>query len=161
MTVQKGFLLSAAFAAATLVTPFIWLKIGPAGYAYYGPNVPDIYIFGATITGKDRSFDGINLAYKSQLAIILYFVVSSLCAAIRMRRRRETLILNYINFALLLLFPVWLYLYRGGVISNSDGADLTTYPHVGLLFYALLVLLNIRISRKITALAALPISPSM
>ncbi|WP_345114659.1 hypothetical protein [Hymenobacter algoricola] len=156
MTTKRGFLLSAILVAVSLATPFIWLKIGPGGYANYGPNVPDIYIFGATITGKDKSFEGINFAYKFQLVVIGYFLVSSLWAAIRSDNRREALILNSINSVLLLLFPIWLYLYTDGVICNSDGADLTTYPHVGIILYLLLVFLNVRILQKIIAMPALP-----
>jgi hypothetical protein len=40
-------------AIACLFSPFIFLKIGPKGYEYYGPDVPDIYILGGFILGKD------------------------------------------------------------------------------------------------------------
>ncbi|NBO50680.1 MAG: hypothetical protein EBU80_13395, partial [Chitinophagia bacterium] len=40
----------------SIFLPFVYMEIGPMGYRYYGPNVPDIYICGGYIFGKDTSF---------------------------------------------------------------------------------------------------------
>ena len=58
-------------ALISIVTPFVYMKIGPIGIKYYGKDVPDIYILGGYILGKDTSFWGINFAYKFQLFCIL------------------------------------------------------------------------------------------
>jgi hypothetical protein len=143
VTIKKTILLSIITASVSLVTPFVWMKIGPGGYEYYGPEVPDIYILGATILGKDRSFSGINFAYKFQLAVILYFILSSFLTILWRNNKASIRLFTLINSALLLLFPLWLWMYTEGVICNSDCADLTVYPHIGILLYALLVCLNI------------------
>lgn len=121
-------------AAISLATPFVWLKIGPKGMAYYGPDVPDIYILGATILGKDKSFWGIAFAVAFQLSIILYFIISSYITIKKADHKRWVLGFTIINLTLLVLFPFWLSVYIDGVICNSDGAaaDLTVYPHLGI-----------------------------
>jgi hypothetical protein len=45
--------LNAILALISLAVPFVRLEIGPIGKQYYGPNVPDIFILGGTILGKD------------------------------------------------------------------------------------------------------------
>jgi len=77
MTIKQLLIFSAIISIITLFTPFIWLEVGPRGHEYYGSDVPDIYILGGTILGKDRGFGGINFAYKFQLMTILYFAFSS------------------------------------------------------------------------------------
>jgi hypothetical protein len=143
MTIKQLLHWTIILATVSLASPFIWLKIGPEGYAYYGPNVPDIYILGATILGKDRSFWGIAVATTVQLIIIIYYILSTYWMAKNIHKKQ--LVLNYtlINLALLFLFPFWLYVYVGGVICNSDGADLSIYPHIGILIYLALLTLNI------------------
>lgn len=128
-----------------LFTPFIWIKIGPQGIAFYGPDVPDIYILGATILGKDRSFPGIAFAIRFQLVLGLCFILCSGLAVMWSRRRTLVRGLAHVQIALLLLFPFWLGLYVNGVIHNSDGAaaDLRVYPHIGFLVYILLFALSI------------------
>ncbi len=134
--------LSAALAFIALGTPFVWMEIGPEGYAYYGPGVPDIYILGGFILGKDISFWGISFAIVVQLVFILYFIVNCLRAAIS-KNNKKSFRLTLINSFLLLLFPCWLHNYVGGVVGNSDGADLTIHYHAGLFIYGLLVILNV------------------
>ena len=56
LTTKKLLLTTAVLALLTLPLPFVWFEIGPLGKLYYGPSVPDIYILGATILGKDKSF---------------------------------------------------------------------------------------------------------
>lgn len=128
-----------------LFTPFLWIKIGPQGIAYYGPDVPDIYILGATILGKDRSFPGIAFAIKFQLVMGLCFILSSTLAVLWSRRGALVRWLITVQLVLLLLFPFWIGLYVNGVIHNSDGAatDLRVYPHLGFLVYILLLTLSI------------------
>lgn len=148
MTIKKGFILSAVLATISLALPVIWLKIGPGGYTHYGPDVPDVYILGSTILGKDRSFLGINIAYKFQLLVIVYFILSNLMAALLAKKKIAVLFIHCINSILLLLFPFWLWIYTHGVINNSDMADLTVYPHVGVAVYLFLAYLNFWILRK-------------
>lgn len=134
--------LSAFLALIALGTPFIWMKIGPGGYAYYGPTVPDIYIFGGFISGKDITFAGISFAIVFQLTFIVYFITNCLRAA-RSNSRERIIKLGWINFCLLLLFPSWLQVYVNGVINNSDAADLTVHYHAGMIIYLALAALNI------------------
>lgn len=135
MTVERSTRLTLWLAMACLVLPFIWIKIGPNGHAFYGPDVPDIYILGATILGKDRSFWGIAFAVWFQLAMGLGFIG----LAYGVNRGRYSL--AWVQLVLLLLFPVWMKLYVDGVICNSDGAasDLQVYPHVGMAVYLVLL----------------------
>lgn len=126
---------------ASLAAPFIWMKIGPGGYAYYGPNVPDIYILGGYITGKDTSWWGINLAYKFQWICILIFAGLSFLCYRKPDNRRIILTAGFFQIVFLILFPVWMRMYVSGVYNNSDNADLTVYPHVGWLLYILMWIL--------------------
>lgn len=154
MTITQGLYLSAALAFATLPVPFIWLEIGPKGYEYYGPNVPDIFILGATVLGKDRSFIPINLAYKFQLIVILYFALSCLWAA-RYAAPKALSRVTAANFIILLFFPLWIWLYTSTVIHNSDGAaaDLTIHLQPGLSIYlALLIVTFILMKRSLNIL---------
>jgi len=122
-----------------LPAPFVYMPIGPEGYIYYGPHVPDIWILGAYILGKDTSFFGIGIAWKWQLGLILYTALSVLFYG--MSRRLFWL---FQNVLLLLLFPFWLYAYTGGVMNNSDGADLSVYPMPGLLLWLAVLLLHLK-----------------
>jgi len=118
-----------------LPAPFVYMKIGPEGYVNYGPDVPDIWIIGAYIFGKDTSFWGIGFAWKWQLAAILWCAFNLLMFIIDRR-----IVRLWVNIFLLACFPVWLWTYTGGVVNNSDGADLSIYPMPGLfLWFGLLV----------------------
>lgn len=131
--------------ALILLTPIIILDVGPDGYALYGPDVPDVYIFGCTILGKDRAWWGINFAYKFQLIMIITYISITIISFIKTQRGALTFRPMLLNLILLLLFPFWLYLYIGGVISNSDGADLKIYPHIGLILYLIIIVLNVKV----------------
>lgn len=150
MTIKQLLRLSIILAIVSLATPFIWIKIGPAGYAFYGPEVPDIYILGATILGKDLSFPGIAIASAFQLTGFLFFISSNYLICRKISKKR-VLIFSTFNFILLVLFPFWLIKYVDGVVSNSDGAasDLTIYPHIGLLVYGCLLIFNLAIIIKV------------
>ena len=136
-------LLCAALAAICLFTPFVWLQIGPEGYKNYGPNVPDVYIFGANISGKDLRFDGINFAYKFQRAAIVYYIISSSFASLILHHPKATKVISVFNLLLLLLFPLWLVAYTHGVVDNSDGADMTIHPQIGILVYLVMLLAHV------------------
>ena len=137
--------MSAILALLILPFPLVYFEIGPLGKLYYGPDVPDIYILGATILGKDRSFWGINFAYKFQLIVIVYFILSTLWTIKIIERRNFAFNLTRLNVTLLILFPLWLYMYSSGVFNNSDGAvaDIELHPGIGLLFYIVLLFVTI------------------
>lgn len=124
-------------AIISLFTPFVNMEFGQKGIEYYGKDVPNIYILGGYILGKDTSFWGINFAYKFQLTFILLFV-----ALIYKFQRDQKKIFLYISLTLLICFPFWLEIYTSGVKNNSDSADLTTYPMPGLLIWAVILILN-------------------
>ncbi|MFT3884311.1 MAG: hypothetical protein QM724_02430 [Flavobacteriales bacterium] len=148
MTIERSTRLTLWLALVALATPFIWIKIGPQGIAFYGPDVPDIYILGATILGKDRS--PLIGAIEFQLVMGLCFILCAYMAFRRSRRGAPVRGLARIQLALLSLFPFWLGLYVNGVINNSDGAaaDLRVYPHIGLLVYVLLLALTLNTFAK-------------
>ena len=137
--------MSAILAFLILPLPLVWFEIGTLGKLYYGTDVPDIYILGATILGKDRSFWGINFAYKFQLIVIVYFILSTLWTIKMIERRNFAFNLTRLNVTLLILFPLWLYMYSSGVLNNSDGAvaDIELHPGIGLLCYILILMVTI------------------
>ena len=145
MTIDRSVRLTLWLAVAELFLPFIWMKIGPNGYAFYGPDVPDIYILGSTILGKDRSFGGIAFAIVFQLFFGACFILCAWGADHRLRKGAAVEGLAAVQLILLVLFPFWLYQYVIGVIDNSDGAasDLRVYPHIGLVVYVALIALVI------------------
>lgn len=111
------------------------MKIGPGGYAYYGPTVPDIYILGGYILGKDVSWWGINFAYKFQLVFVfIYGGLAWLSYQFHVNKRLLG-ILQVLRTGLLLCFVPWILFYQSHVQNNSDGADLTAYPHIGWIAY--------------------------
>jgi len=136
------FLLSTVLSLTCLFTPFVWMEIGPIGFKNYGPNVPDIFIYGGTITGKDFAFWGISFAVVFQLIFMLLFSVLCVTA---MFAKNKAIVLSLLSIQLLLLalFPLWLNAYIGGVVNNSDGADLTIHYQIGMVFYGILIGLNI------------------
>jgi hypothetical protein len=145
MSIERSAKLTLWLTVAELFLPFIWMKIGPNGYAYYGPNVPDIYILGSTILGKDRSDGGIAIAIIFQLFFGACFILCSWKADLQVRKGATVKGLAAVQLILLMLFPFWLYQYVIGVIGNSDGAasDLRVYPHIGLVAYLILITLVI------------------
>lgn len=155
MSIKQGLTLSAILATVLLGVPFLWLKIGAAGYAFYGPDVPDVYILGAIILGKDRSFFGINVAYKFQFAVIVYFIFSNLFMTLLLKMRILLIIIHSLNISLLVLFPIWLWLYTRGVIHNSDYANLTVHVHIGSVIYLILLFLSISLFLKMKKLTSL------
>ena len=142
LTTKQLLLMSAILALLILPFPLVYFEIGPLGKLYYGPDLPDIYILGATILGKDRSFWGINFAYKFQLIVIIYFILSTLWTIKIIERRNFAFNLTRLNVTLLILFPLWLYMYTSGVLYNSDGAvaDIELHPGIGLLCYILILM---------------------
>lgn len=126
-----------ALSIIAIFTPFVYMEIGPKGIEYYGENVPNIYILGGYILGKDTSFWGINFAYKLQLFAILLYI-----ALIYIYQRIQKPILLITGSLLLILFPFWLEIYVEGVKNNSDAADLTIYPMPGLLIWAVILVLH-------------------
>ena len=133
---------SIVLAVVTLFVPIVWLQVSREGYAFYGPTVPHVYIYGGAITGKDTSFEGIAFAIQFQRIFILLFILLALIS-FRIKRISGVFQLLFVQLSLLLLFPVWLALYVNGVICNSDGAGLTEHYHIGMLIYLVLVMLNI------------------
>jgi hypothetical protein len=85
MNLKRAIHLTIVFSVLSLAAPFVWLKIGPNGYAYYGPSVPDIYILGSTVLGKDRSVDAIYFPFTFQLCFILYFIFNTCRAYLKVQ----------------------------------------------------------------------------
>lgn len=143
MVLQRSAWLTAWLALAELALPFIWIRIGPMGKAYYGPAVPDIYILGAIVLGKDLGFLPLAMATVFQLIFGMLFIYCAFAVVQRIRRGKRIMLLVTVQMILLLLFPLWLGFYTAGVINNSDGAaaDLRVYPHIGLVVYAALLVL--------------------
>lgn len=125
--------------------PFVYMKIGPGGYAYYGPNVPDIYIFGGYILGKDTSWWAINFAYKFQLICILLYISLGIYSYRNHSKIKLLITIQIIKLGLIICFPPWLLFYEEHVQNNSDGADLTVYPHIGWIAYIGLIYVHMRI----------------
>ncbi len=132
-----------ALSIIAIFTPVVYMQIGPKGVEYYGKNVPDIYILGGYILGKDTSFWGINFAYKFQLFAILVYI--ALIYNFKQRQNPKPLLFSSL---LLILFPFWLEIYVDGVKNNSDAADLTIYPMPGLIIWAVILVLNLWILFK-------------
>ena len=141
MNYRHILLLSGILALASLFVPFVWLEIGPGGYKVYGPNVPHVYIYGGLITGKDLGFWGISCAMIFQIVGFLFFALLS-AAAYSSREESRTIYFLFCQSVMLALFPFWLKGYVGGVIGNSDGADLSVHWQFGIVLYVLLIVLN-------------------
>ena len=82
--------ISLVLTVLSIFVPFVYMKIGPMGYRYYGPNVPDIYIFGGYIFGKlfggpkltqispNKTWAGaIGSIILSQFAFLIFFLNSN------------------------------------------------------------------------------------
>lgn len=130
-----------------LFAPLIHLKIGPLGYEHYGPNCPDIWIYGGDITGKDKSWWGIYLAFQIQRWIIIIYLISLVVDWRRALLQKKTYF-SWFQLMLLVLFPLWLDMYQNGVQNNSDGADLILHLQWGLILYGLILFLQIGIVRN-------------
>ena len=124
--------------------PFIWMKIGPAGYAYYGPGVPDIYVLGFTVLGKDMNCMEIGAGDDIQRWGIMLYLFNAVGSLILAMRGKSILGWQLANFSLLICFPFWLSFFVNAIICNSDGAasDLKVYPHIALGIYIAVVILN-------------------
>lgn len=138
------FSLSALLSAILLFSPIVWMEIGPAGKAYYGPNVPDIYIYGGAITGKDLAFTPILLLMLFQFGVILTSAILSISVVFYPFHPKKAKTITWIICVFLALFPWWISSYNDIVICNSDGAgsDLTVHWSWGLLIYVLICIIN-------------------
>lgn len=143
---------SAILAIILLFTPIIWMEIGPLGKAYYGPTVPDIYIYGGAITGKDLNWEPILVAMIFQLVVILIGIFLAITSFQWIgKNNARALTCHTLNTLLLVLFPLWISMYSGHVINNSDGAaaDLTVHYGQGVRVYTALLTLNIAVYVKL------------
>lgn len=132
-------------ATILLFVPIVWMEIGPLGIEYYGPDVPDIYIYGGAITGKDLAFEPILIAMLIQFAFIMIGIFLSIVNCFGPWNPVRTTGTTWLQFALLLISPYWMNMYVSGVIGNSDGAagDLTVHYGSGITLYILLCGINI------------------
>ncbi|MCB9195248.1 MAG: hypothetical protein H6598_03400 [Flavobacteriales bacterium] len=119
------------------------MKIGPGGYECYGPNVPDIWIYGGEITGKDKSWWGINFALNFQRFFILIVSGLFLLSFQRLKLKKSVLVPIGLSLFFLLLFPFWMESYVDGVVNNSDGADLTVTYQWGWNVYLIVLSVNL------------------
>jgi hypothetical protein len=76
-----------------------------------------------------------------QLVAILFFVLLSITAFFSKEESRTVYFL-FCQAVMLALFPFWINAYIGGVMNNSDGADLTVHWQFGMVLYGALVLLD-------------------
>lgn len=137
--------ISAFSASILLFLPIVWMEIGPLGIEYYGPDVPDIYIKGAAITGKDLAFTPILIAMLLQFAFIMIGIFISVVNCFGDWNPARAIGTTWFQTALLLFFPFWMNGYISVVICNSDGAagDLTVHYGSGIPVYMMLAALNL------------------
>ena len=128
-----------------LFLPIVWMDIGPRGIEFYGPDVPDIYIYGGIITGKDLAFTPILIAMVLQAAFIIAGIVTSLFAFRYTPVKHLALSVTVFHSVALALFPWWIEAYKDGVACNSDGADLTMHWMSGAYVYLAMVVVNVLI----------------
>ena len=126
-----------------LVLPIVYMQIGPGGKEFYGPDVPDIYIYGGIITGKDLAFTPILIAMAVQAALIVAAIVTAVFAFRYTPVPKLVMSVTVFHSVLLLLFSWWIELYKSGVVSNSDCADLTLHWMSGAYVYLALVAANV------------------
>jgi hypothetical protein len=136
-------IIAAFLATCFLFATIVWLEIGPEGKIYYGPTVADIYISGADIIGKDKNWFAIDFGYKFQFSMILLYLFNCWMVGFYLKSEKFKAYLMNLNFFLVLLFPVWFYVYVGAVINNSDCADLRIHFKEGTGIYILLLVWNI------------------
>lgn len=136
-------LLKIVLAALLFFSPLLWMKIGPGGYEYYGPTVPDVYIYGNHITGKDLDWKPIDFSWKFQATVILVYISLCFLLYFRLRAGKNGTALFWIMFGLVLLFPFWFLFYANHVHNNSDCAELTWHLQYGWIFYGVLLLVNV------------------
>lgn len=134
---------SAFCATVLLFMPIVWMEIGPLGFEYYGPDVPDIYIYGGAITGKDLAFTPILIAMLLQFAFVMIGTFLSIVNCFGRWSPARAIGFTWFQLALLLFFPFWMNIYVDGVICNSDGADLTVHTQEGVMLYLVLLCLNV------------------
>ena len=137
--------LSAFCGIVLLFVPIVWMEIGPEGIAYYGPQVPDIYIYGGAITGKDLAFTPILIAMLLQFGFILVGIFLSVVNCFGAENRFRSIGILWFQTSLLLIFPFWMNGYVSGVICNSDGAasDLVVHYGSGVTVYLFIFGINI------------------
>jgi len=144
-SIKRSLWIECIIAFICLFLPFVYMKIGPGGYTHYGPTVPDIYIFGGYIFGKDTSWWAISFAIKFQLFFILLFLILCYWSIKKHTNSKAIVPLQILKLGLIICFPPWLFFYQEHVQNNSDGADLTVYPHIGWIAYLGLVYIHTRI----------------
>ena len=134
-----------------IFTPTLWLKIGPQGYINYGPNVPDVYMFGFAYLGKDpKDWQFIS---NIQLAIMIFTFLIVLISIFINKRRLDKFITR-LSFSLFMLYPAWLIIVTPAIINNSDNAYLTVYPHIGTAIYLLLMYFSFKLLTKVDQTAS-------
>jgi hypothetical protein len=128
------YLLNALLGTVLIFSPIVWMEIGPRGIEYYGPTVPDIWVYGGALTGKDLSFEPLLIMMLFQFACIIIGIVLSLVCFFRWKKRAVAVACCAMIAILLGLFPVWIDGYISVIIGNSDGAaaDLTVHWMYGL-----------------------------
>lgn len=104
-----------------LFAPFVWMKVDHGCTATRYAHVPDVWILGGWITGKDMLWPGILHAWIAQTAGIV--IVHGLFRAVRRWRIRPLVAVSMLIPALVMMavFPLWISTYVNGVIHNSDG----------------------------------------
>jgi hypothetical protein len=137
--------ISALCGIILLFLPIVWMEIGPSGIAYYGAQVPDIYIYGAAITGKDLAFTPILILMLIQFAFIMIGIFMSIVNCFGEMHRARAVGTTWFQSALLLIFPYWISSYVSVVICNSDGAasDLILHYGSGVTFCFLIFSMNV------------------
>lgn len=134
-----------------LFLPIVWMDIGPRGIEFYGPDVPDIYIYGGIITGKDLAFTPILIAMSLQAALIVAGIVTAFFAFRYTPVPKLAFSVTVFHSVLLALFPWWIEQYKSGVANNSDGADLTMYWMSGAYVYVALIAVNVLLYPSLVA----------
>lgn len=143
--VRYFYLVSALLGVVLIFSPIVWMEIGPNGIAYYGPQVPDIWVYGGALTGKDLGFIPLLLIMLVQFAGILIGVMLSLVCFFRWRKRAVVILSVSIIMLFLLQFPSWITWYVAVIKGNSDGAasDLTIHWTYGTWIFIVIAALNI------------------
>lgn len=138
-------LLNAVLGTVLLFAPITWMQIGPNGFAYYGPDVPDIRVYGAALTGKDLSFAPLMIMMLFQCFWITVGIFLSALCFVKWNKPSVVIGTSWFIVALLLLFPMWTSSYNDVIICNSDGAasDLTVHGCWGWYVYGSIVIIQV------------------